>query len=63
MEPEKMETDHLYLRGYKAGDGPLYYAAGMRNREHLAEFESGNTLMRLKEYIITKRAILSNLTY
>ena len=46
--PERMETERLYLRGYRAGDGPLYYAAGARNREHLSEFESGNVLMHLK---------------
>lgn len=43
-----IETERLYLRAYKAGDGPMYYAAGMRNREHLAEFESDNVLMQLK---------------
>ena len=47
--PERIETERLYLRAYKAGDGPMYYAAGMRNREHLAEFESGNILMHLKD--------------
>ncbi|MCA9936456.1 MAG: GNAT family N-acetyltransferase [Ardenticatenaceae bacterium] len=46
--PEKIETKRLYLRPYQAGDGPMYYAAGMRNRAHLAEFESGNVLMHLK---------------
>jgi RimJ/RimL family protein N-acetyltransferase len=46
--PERIETERLYLRAYKAGDGPMYYAAGIRNREHLAEFESGNILMHLK---------------
>lgn len=46
--PEMVETERLYLRPYKAGDGPLYYAAGVRNRDHLAEFESGNVLMHLK---------------
>jgi len=43
-----IETERLYLRAYKAGDGPMYYAAGIRNRDHLAEFESGNVLMHLK---------------
>ncbi len=45
---ERMETERLYLRSYKAGDGPMYYAAGMRNRNHLAEFEADNVLMHLK---------------
>ena len=45
--PEEMETERLYLRAYRAGDGPLYYAASLRNRQHLAEFERGNLLMHL----------------
>ena len=43
-----IETERLYLRAYKAGDGPMYYAAGIRNRDHLAKFESDNVLMHLK---------------
>jgi len=46
--PERIETERLYLRAYKAGDGPMYYAAGMRNRAHLAQFEAGNILLHLK---------------
>ena len=46
--PERMETERLYLRAYKMGDGPMYYAASIRNRNHLAEFESENVLMDLK---------------
>lgn len=46
--PERMKTERLILRAYRAGDGPMYYAAGIRNRNHLAEFESGNVLMHLK---------------
>jgi len=36
------------LRAYRAGDGLAYYAASVRNREHLSEFESSNVLMCLK---------------
>ena len=43
-----IETERLHLRTYEAGDGSMYYAAGMRNRDHLAEFESDNVLMHLK---------------
>jgi RimJ/RimL family protein N-acetyltransferase len=43
-----LETERLYLRSYEAGDGPMYYAAAVRNRNHLAEFESDNVLMHLK---------------
>lgn len=47
--PKRIETERLYLRSYKAGDGAIYYAASLRNRIHLAEFESGNVLMQLKD--------------
>lgn len=47
--PESMETVRLHLRAYRAGDGPCYHAAGIRNRDHLAEYESGNMLMHLHD--------------
>lgn len=47
--PERLETERLYLRPHKAGDGPMYHTAGIRNRRHLAEFEAGNALMHLKD--------------
>jgi RimJ/RimL family protein N-acetyltransferase len=37
------------LRPYTAGDGATVYAAGERNRDHLAEFESGNVLLHLED--------------
>jgi RimJ/RimL family protein N-acetyltransferase len=49
--PECIETQRLTLRPYKAGDGPMYYAASQRNQEHLAEFESENLLMHLESEI------------
>jgi RimJ/RimL family protein N-acetyltransferase len=50
-----METERLYLRAYRAGDGPMYYAAGIRNRDHLTDFESDNVLrhLRSQEYAET----------
>ncbi len=42
--PKRIETERLYLRSYQAGDGPTYFAASQRNREHLKEFESGNII-------------------
>ena len=45
--PEKIETERLYLRSYKAGDGPMLFAASQKNLKHLAEFESDNVLMQL----------------
>jgi RimJ/RimL family protein N-acetyltransferase len=42
-----INTERVYLRAYKNGDGPLYYNASLRNREHLSEFESRNIMMSL----------------
>jgi RimJ/RimL family protein N-acetyltransferase len=47
--PNHIETERLYLRPYQDGDGSMYYAAALRNRGHLAEFESGNVLMQIKD--------------
>ena len=46
--PKRIGTDRLYLRPYRAGDGPMLYAASQRNREHLSEYESDNVLMELE---------------
>jgi [ribosomal protein S5]-alanine N-acetyltransferase len=46
--PTRLETERLILRCYQAGDGPMYFGAAQRNREHLQEFESGNALMSLQ---------------
>jgi RimJ/RimL family protein N-acetyltransferase len=47
--PGKMETERLLLRSYRVGDDPMLLAVSVRNRDHLAEFESGNVLMGLKD--------------
>jgi RimJ/RimL family protein N-acetyltransferase len=47
--PRRIETERLYLRPYQAGDGPMYYAASLRNQEHLARFESGNVIYGLRD--------------
>lgn len=47
--PDRIETERLYLRSYKAGDGPMYFSAGKRNRDHLSKYESDNVLMHLKD--------------
>ncbi len=47
--PARIETERLYLRPYQMGDGPMYYAASLRNRKHLARYESGNVLYHLKD--------------
>jgi hypothetical protein len=31
-----MRLERLYLRPYRPGDGALYHAASLRNRDHLA---------------------------
>ncbi len=43
--PDRIETERLYLRPYRAGDGAWYFAAGQRNREHLARFEDDNAIL------------------
>jgi RimJ/RimL family protein N-acetyltransferase len=47
--PTLIETERLYLRPYRAGDGPLYFAAGQRNRDHLERFETYNSLRSLRD--------------
>ena len=55
--PERMETERLFLRSYRQGDGPLFYLAGIRNREHLSEFEWGNVLMHLADEEHSERVV------
>lgn len=43
--PERIEAQRLYLRPYRAGDGPWYYAMSQRNRAHLLRYESENVAM------------------
>lgn len=45
--PTRLETDRLLLRPYAAGDGDWYYAASLRNREHLSRYESSNAMMSI----------------
>jgi RimJ/RimL family protein N-acetyltransferase len=40
--PTRLETARLLLRCYQPGDGPWYYAMGLRNQAHLARYETGN---------------------
>jgi RimJ/RimL family protein N-acetyltransferase len=55
--PREMETERLVLHAYRRGDGPMLYAVSVRNREHLAEFESGNVLMSLNDEEHTESVI------
>ncbi len=55
--PAIIETPRLYLRPYMAGDGPLFYAAGQRNRTHLAVYEAQNSLNHLKDEIHAEQVV------
>ena len=46
--PERIETERLFLRPYGPGDGAMYLAASLRNKDHLSEYEAENVLMDLK---------------
>jgi RimJ/RimL family protein N-acetyltransferase len=46
--PTRFETECLIVRCYEAGDGPMYYAAGVRNRDHLQRYESDNVILTAK---------------
>ncbi len=43
--PERIEAERVYLRPYRAGDGPWYYAMSQRNRAHLLRYEPDNVVM------------------
>lgn len=46
--PTRFESERLIIRCYEAGDGPLVYAVGVRNRDHLQRYESGNVILTAK---------------
>jgi len=43
--PDRIEAGRIYLRPYRAGDGPWFYAMGQRNRAHLSRYESDNVVL------------------
>jgi RimJ/RimL family protein N-acetyltransferase len=43
-----IETERLYLRAYRHGDGRWYHPMALRNRDHLQRFEAGNAVMRIR---------------
>jgi ribosomal-protein-alanine N-acetyltransferase len=43
--PERIETERLYLRPYRAGDGEWFHAMSLRNRAHLARYEAENVVL------------------
>jgi RimJ/RimL family protein N-acetyltransferase len=46
--PTHLQTSRLTLRSFQPGDGPMYYAVALKNRDHLQAFESGNALMSIQ---------------
>ncbi len=46
--PTRFETERLIIRCYEAGDGPVVYATGARNRDHLQRYESDNVILTPK---------------
>lgn len=49
--PTHLETDRLYLRSYQVSDAPMYLAAGVRNRAHLARYEADNPLTKITDEV------------
>ena len=47
--PSRLDAERIYLRPYQAGDGKFYFSAGLRNKNHLSTYESGNVLCHLKD--------------
>ncbi len=45
--PERLETDRLLLRPYRAADAPWYFAMAQRNRDHLQRHESANDIFNI----------------
>jgi [ribosomal protein S5]-alanine N-acetyltransferase len=46
--PARIETERLYLRGFRPGDGGWYYSVGQKNGNHLAKYESDNVVLAAK---------------
>src|SRR5512139_3856176 len=53
----RIETERLFLRPYRLGDGILYYQISQRNKQHLSQYESGNILMHIESEEEAERAI------
>lgn len=53
----RIETERLYLRPYRPGDGGWYCAMSLRNRTHLARFEAGNPAMTIESAADSERTI------
>jgi len=53
----RIETERLYLRPYRAGDGPMYLMMGLRNRAHFARYEAENPLTTLTDTVEAENLI------
>lgn len=46
--PARIEAERIYLRSYRPGDGPWYYAMSRRNQAHLARYEAENVALSIE---------------
>ncbi len=53
----RIDTERLYLRPYRADDGPMYLAVGLRNRAHLARYEADNPLTSISDEVEAENLI------
>ena len=56
--PKAFESERLTLRCYREDDAAWYYEMSLRNRAHLARYESGNLVMSLTGLEETRKALL-----
>lgn len=49
--PTSFRTPRLMVRAYRAGDGPMYFAVGQRNRAHLQRYEAMNSVLKPKDAV------------
>ncbi|MGC9396335.1 MAG: GNAT family N-acetyltransferase [Anaerolineae bacterium] len=55
--PVRLETERLYLRPYRTGDGSMYLSVGLRNRAHLARYEAENPLVTITDEVEAENCI------
>ncbi len=55
--PVHLETQRLFVRSYAAGDGPMFFRVGNKNRAHLERFESGNSILAARSEEEAERII------
>ena len=55
--PAEIRTQRLLLRPYQPEDGGWYYAMSLRNKPHLARYESGNPVMNINSVEDTEKVM------